>query len=89
MPFGFPASFGGMRLRLLVAAIAVGLWVTAGLGHSVLLNQCYESRHADDRQPMVFGGVALHVITVVMWPLYASAIVLDPPDCKTIPVSNG
>lgn len=77
-----------MALRLLLASAAVGLWVMAGLGQSVLMNQCYESRHADDNEPMVLPGLGGHLVMVVIWPMVALGNVLDPPDCNPIPVTG-
>lgn len=77
-----------MALRPLLASAAVGLWVMAGLGQSVLMNQCYESRHADDNEPILLPGLAGHVVMVVIWPVVAIGNVLDPPDCNAITVTR-
>lgn len=74
------------RLAILAAlAVLAAAWVILGIGYDRASKACYETRHALDREPEVYGGAIGTAIVIVFWPLAQAGDAINGVDCTPRP----
>ena len=78
------------RRTALVAALVVfaSAWIVMGVGYNRMSEACYETRHANDREPEVYGGGIGLAVDVVFWPLFQTGNAFSGIDCSPVPASS-
>jgi len=74
------------RVAILVAlaSLASG-WVLMGVGYHRTSKACYETRHANDREPEVYGGGLGIAIDLALWPVFQAGNAMSGIDCTPRP----
>jgi len=73
------------QLAVLACITFVVAWTLMGVGYHRTSKACYESRHANDREPEVYGGGLGLAIDLALWPVFQAGNAVIGIDCTPRP----